>query len=227
MRVTQTAKTINSITITVEGIGGGDRQTSISLFPNYETGSYYTLSEAQQLGYVTDYYASNVDYNNGNITIVFSDGYLAKHRVCKISVVNTYNGVPYGEVVLPCSVGFEFEKASTKVVGNEIDITVKDIVNINRFHNESCAANTKTYPAYDSSLENKMPGDYIYKEYLTLPINNLLNCIAEYGFTESAFDSIRTLININDELSGSDSFKAEYFNNIKQAINGYYLTNTN
>lgn len=226
MRVTQTAKTINSITVTVEGMNSGDRQTYISLYPPYAAGSYYTLSEAQQLGLIT-FEVANLVNNNGDIKIIFPDHYLTEHQVCKISVMNVFNGVPYNEVIIPCSVGFDFEKASLKVAGKEIDITVGDVKKINLFCNGLYSAYTNENPAYEYTFENITSGDYIYKEYLETPISNMLNCLMEYELTDSGFNAIRKLISVQNGLSESDSFKAEYFNNIKQAINEHYLTMSN
>ena len=250
MTVTQVGRGINGVTINVSGITKGDRQTYIWIpgtLLNSENGEWFTLTEARARGYVTGIYVADYNTNNGDITVWVSEEYYSKLKIIGLYVVNGVNlhlydpnespidsnVVIYLNATITTILDFQYENSKEKVRGAEIDITVSDMQGLNLFGIDVYAwihpdpvDDPENYGFY--LFDNVFAGDEIYAEYLRAPAKliyetayNLMDYI-DSNYSDS-YESIMEIV--NKCVSGAD-FKAEWFNDIVEAIRNFNLSIT-
>lgn len=242
MTVTQVGRDINGVTINVSGITKGDRQTYIWIpesLLNTSVGKWFTLTEARDRRYVTGIYVADYNTNNGDITVWVSEEYYSKFKVIGLYVKNginidTPNEVIYSQTpTLYTILDFQYENSKEKVQGAEIDITVSDMRGLNLFGIDVYAwihpdpvddpDNYGWYP-----LDDVIAGDEIYADYLRAPAK--LICETAYklkDYIEPNYSNsyIRIMDIVNNCVSGAE-FKAEWFNDIVEAIRDFNLSIT-
>ncbi|MBQ7718746.1 MAG: hypothetical protein IJT38_05545 [Clostridia bacterium] len=226
----QTSRTQNSVTFSISGITN-DRMTYVWMPMMSSNGQWVSLSSAYSLGYVKSF--STTSNTNGSITVEFYQSDANEYKVWQFYVAN-YSGGSATETseMLNTILKFEYENTSTKHSGSSVDVTVDDLRQLNLFgvyifdwiiYSEGGAS---YYP-----LKNASSGDPILAKYLVLPAQNIYN--AANKLTSSYYNSLsnRTTIKnylsdiINNASSGS-AFYADYFNNIKSAINNFNCKTT-
>lgn len=155
IRLAQVGRTTTSITFSVSGITG-DRQTLIWI-PFISTPAWYTLSGAKTLGYISNY--STTSDTNGNITVNFYSSNTQNYPVWKFKVSDD-NTIWSG--ILFTIIKFEWDGVTTKVTGDDYDITHNDAVRFSLFasHIKSWLMNTSDSP---TSITN---GEVIVSEWL-------------------------------------------------------------
>lgn len=229
MTVSQVGRTKNSVTINVSGITQGDRQTYIwipgKLF-NSDNGEWYTLQNAKNAGYISDFYVADLTANNGDITVYMSSSYLsAGFRVVDFNVKNVNNPSGDSWIAVSTILKFEYNYSFPKYQGEEIDITITDMKEINLFGsyiNSWVGGGTGWY----WYLDGVMPGDNIYAYYLKDPAQNILNAAYNCSYLTGGYYTMvcdYTTPIVNNCVSGAD-FKALYFNGILYAINSFNLS---
>jgi hypothetical protein len=231
MTVYQYGRTKDSVTICVEGITEGARRTTVYIpyAPLNENGDrFYALDDAKLKGYINDFDTVSIDgVANGYITVTVTKEYLDYDIKClqfKVENIETSYGDSW--VILSAIFEFQYQNAKSKSEDTEIDITVKDMQEINLFglYIKSWIAGGE---AYYYPLEDVFSGDYIFAEYLNLPAQNMLTSI-DYIITNGfGYANAKILQSFADDIakncvSGSD-FAAYYFNNIASIINNLNL----
>ena len=189
--------------------------------------------------YVTGIDVADYNTNNGNITVRVSEEYYSKFKVIGLYVKNginidTANEVIYSQTpTLYTILDFRYENSQEKVQGAEIDITVSDMQGLNLFGlyiyawiHPDPVDDPDNYGWY--SFDNVFAGDEIYAEYLRAPAKliyetayNLMDYI-DSNYSES-YESIMEIV--NNCVSGAD-FKAQWFNDIVEAIRNFNLSIT-
>ncbi|MBQ5851656.1 MAG: hypothetical protein IIW54_12730 [Lachnospiraceae bacterium] len=230
MTVKQVGRKKNSVTINVSGITDGDRQTSVWMpadVINSSTGMYFTLQDASRYGYITSFYVASLDDANGDIEIVVSDAYLNKgYRLLDVKVEIVKNKQVVSWLNINTILGFNYEKSATKVAGEEIDITVKDMRELNLFGYYMCLwmANPEERVLYHT-LEGIQKGDVIYADYMTTPAANILTALYANiaNFVGINFSGVVEYL-VSAHVRPGDAFRAYAFNNIKSAINGFNIS---
>ena len=218
----QTGRTTTSVTFSISGITG-DRQTYIWLPMLGGSNKWTTLSAAYSLGYVSSYSAT--DSYNGNITVNFYSRDTEIYKVWEFYVYNYANGNPTeSSNILDTVLAFQYDNALTKSTGGNIDITVNDMRRINLFasYMDSWINNgTGTYYPLTSNVK----GDSIFAVYLTQPARNIYNTAYNLGSTRLPNRSsiLNYTGNILDYVSSGATFRASYFNNIRDAINNFNM----
>ena len=244
MTVSQVNRTTNSVTINVSGITQGNRQTYIWIpgdVLNSNNGKWYTLQKAKSYGYISGYDVVSYESNNGDIRIYVSDEYLeVGHRAVDVTVINLPDGYVSSGVrdddidnaltwiYLTFVLDFNYENSFPKLAGEEIDITVNDLREINLFGVDIYnfvmgSTNGEYYP-----LSSADKGDKIKAEYLRLPAQNIWN--TAYNKRELLGDYYMVVWNYTSDIidncvSGAD-FKALWFNGILYAIRNFNLSCT-
>lgn len=226
MTVEQVGKKTNQVTIRISGITEGDRQTHIGIpkqILNPNADEWMTLSTAQTNGYIT--FVTDLNANNGDITVTFNKKYLdlgVRRAKFKVANVNTEYG---GEIWITTFLKFEYANTFPKVSGEDIDITVKDLREINLFSRDiSVGIGGFEYGYYP--LNGVSAGDSIFAEYLSAPANNLLTATDYCPYLPSAYYTIinNYTSNIIKNCKSGAYFKADYFNEMLYAINSFNLS---
>ncbi len=233
MTVSQIGRTKNSVTINVSGITEGDRQTKVWIpgnFLNSTNGKWYTLQNAKSAGYISDYYVADITANNGDITVYMNENYLNEgFRIVAFNVENIsssgslLNSIEIFNAVLK----FEYERSFPKYQGNDIDITVADMKEINLFGLYIDAWIIGGEGRY-YTLDGVSIGDNIYYEYLWQPAQNILNAANIHPWLTGAYRSmvLDYTTPIVDGCYERADFKALFFNGILYAINSFNLSVT-
>lgn len=230
LRVAQVDRTTNSITINVSGITEGSRRTSVwmpSGMLNSSSGKWYTLYDAKDNGYISDFYVVDYATANGDITITVSNKYLNKgYRVVDVKVENIDTAAGDKDIWLSTILDFEYENSFPKKSGSEIDITVDDMKELNLFG---------LYIDYWINggdgiyhpLETAQSGDEIEAVYLWQPAKNILDTAINCNNLGTNYDKVWGYISgiVNKCVSGAD-FKALWFNDIVYAIRNFNLSYT-
>lgn len=233
MNVSQVDRATDSVTINVSGITKGDRQTYVWIphtILNSDEGGWFTLKKAKTNGYIYDYYAADLNSNNGDITVQMTGRYCRQQKTVGLRVKNginidTTSETLYDYIDIYTVLDFEYENSFPKVAGSDIDITIADMKALNFFGRDMdmwfSNGEGLHYP-----LDDVVSGDYIYADYLWYPANNILNaainCPDLYGSNYSKVYNYASNI-VNNCVSGAD-FKAQYFNDILYAIRNFNLS---
>lgn len=231
MTVEQVGRTTNSVTINVSGMTTGDRQTYVWMPPdiiNSSDGDWFTLQQAKANGYISDFYVTSYENNNGDITIELPYKYYKEYKTVDIKVLNVSGGTTLRGARIITVLGFNYEGTKSKRSGEDIDITVADMKAINKF-----GAYIGAWIGYDDGwhyyLDGVDTGDKIYAVYLSKPAEHILNAAinnSNYltgGYYKYVYDCTSDIV--NNVKSGAD-FKASYFNNIYTAITAFNMSIT-
>ncbi len=231
--MTQVGRTENSVTINVSGITDGDRQTYIwitNVILGTKDGSWMTLQQAKNNGYITEFYTADFDSNNGDITVVIADEYAWEYKVWDLLVenVNTANEPVYISTVL----WFNYDNASTKMQGESIDITVSDCIRLWCFGNSLRLWIVGDGEGVDYSIIDRLymaeKGDEIFADYIRTPAQGILSSIQ--NVSPAIFPNYAPChANIQDVVNRCKSgaeFEAQFFEEIKVAINSFNISVT-
>lgn len=229
--LTQTDRTENSVTFSISGVTG-DRKTYVWMPMMSTNGQWISLSDAYSLSYIKDF--STTDDRNGEITVTFYSEDAEEYKVWQFYVYNYVGSdVTDASEMLNTILYFDYDYSSTKYPGDTIDITVNDLRRINLFamyiyawiiweDEEGC----QYYP-----LDDADSGYSILADYLVLPAQNIYNAANYLSSSYYNYLSDRSYIksimsDITDNCYSGSPFYAEYFNNIKYAINNFNLETT-
>lgn len=224
MTVEQVGRTTNSVTINVSGITEGDRSTSVYIPRKNE---WYTLHDAKENGYITDFYVANLVDNNGDITVVLNKNYNPfKLAYLKVENIKADGSADY--ITLPTILAFEYEGKFPKNTGDEIDITASDMLEINLFGSDIDANMGSGEGIYFTLSDMGGRGSAIYAEYLKLPAQNILNAALKEQYLQGYYYSVVTTFTnyILDNCKSGADFEATFFNDIYHAINDFNLSVT-
>lgn len=230
MTVAQVNRSTNSVTVNVSGITEGDRQTYVwitNTILDSTDGVWYSLQKAKNYGYISDFEVTDINANNGDITIYIPDKYAKEYKVWDIKVenINTSDGDFW--IVLNTVLGFEYDNSFPKYAGDTIDITVNDMQQINLFggYIDSWinSGDGIYYP-----LDDVFEGDSVFAEYFVTPSQNIWN--TAYNNRDLLGGYYNVVWNYTSDIvdncvSGAD-FKALWFNGILYAINNFNMSYT-
>lgn len=211
----------NSVKFEVNGITN-DRYTEVYIPQQDE---WFGLLDAEDLGYIVSVETEFDDYTGSNhIQVTFDTSTIEQgYPVWHFRVSNYKNGSPTDSVEYVAAVRFKYENTSTKVTGEPVDITVRDMFMIYRY-----AYLWHRYLFYFDVISSNLfygidKGDDFYYSLLENPAFSFFNVVDNWGATLYQENIIEKLENIlNNVYQGAD-FKAEYFNDIKYVVNNYYL----
>ena len=228
MILEQVGRTKNSVTINVSGMTTGDRQTYIYMpgaMINSSDGGWFTLQVAKANGYISDFVVANLENNNGDIRVILPSKYYSVCKTVDFCVQNVSGQTLYSEKYITAILQFDFSNSFPKRAGEDIDITVSDMKEINNFgrfiDSWIGGGDGMYYP-----LTNVSSGDSIRAVYLSLPAENILN--AAYNSIDNMDSSIYSFVCrcvtpiVDNCVSGAD-FEASFFNGIYNAINGFNI----
>lgn len=234
MKVEQTGRSENSITVTVSGMTEGDRQTYIwitDVVLGENDGALFTLAQAKSKGYIDGYDVTDFDDNNGDITVYFPDSYIQKCLLCTLIIRNIV-GDSYTDMKIETVLAFVYENTIDKKPGEVIDVTVGDMRKINLFAAYIVKWIGENAEASYYPLEDIEAGDEIKFKYLLLPAENILYAC------KVAFDKMTSLgaaavlassgyiVNYCKEnhCESGVPFEAYMFTAIRNAINHFALS---
>lgn len=226
MTVEQTASTINTVTINVSGITDGARSTYIGISDGkmYEDdGWWLTLRDAKDHGYIFNYEVQSTASANGYIIVTMDDDYL-DYKVIQFKVVHIKTDGTEETVIFPAVLGFEYERSKTKRRDSEIDITVKDMREINLFGACMYSCITGEY-VWANTLDGVYSGDPIYADYLAEPVSRMLEVVGYFASLGSKLTA-KDLLLLNDVVTycvSDAEFKADWFNWVSHVINNCHL----
>ena len=233
MTIKQVGRTTNSVTINVSGITSHYRKTYIWIpgaILNASSGQWYPLQQAKDNGYISDFYATSVDGVNGDITIVIPNWYL-QYKVVDLTVENVHanTGDVIASAYLETVLDFKYENSFPKAKGEDIDITVADMRELNLFGKYiDLWVNGGGGGYLWNDLNDEVSGDKIYAYYLRDPAGNMYDaavaCRSVLGASYGTI--IGYLDDIVDECESGADFKASWFNNIVYAIRKFNFSIT-
>lgn len=229
MKVEQTGRSENSITVTVSGMTEGDRQTYIwipDVVLGENEGALFTLAKAKSKGYIDGYDVTDFDNNNGDITVYFPDSYIQKCLLCTLIIRNIV-GDSYTDMKIETVLAFVYENTISKQSGVAIDVTVEDMRKINLFAAYIDSWIGENAEAAYYPLEDIEAGDEIESVFLHLPAENILHAcdVAIDKMTSLGAAAVPAYSGyiVNHCESGAP-FEAYMFNAIRNAINNFALS---
>jgi hypothetical protein len=213
---------IDTVRFSVSGIAN-DRQTYIWIWQQED---WIALDDAWKRGYISSY--STALGNNGVIAVVPDSASIASgHKLWAFYVANVKDGVTTEtSEVLYTVLGFEYDGEAEKYAGGEVDITINDLQNINRFGEKLSYFIAKNDETEYYPLGDVRPGDVIFADYIVLPAQNILAAAKSCSTAKlsNRADIISMMNNIVDNVRSGSEFKAEYFNDLKDCINNFYMS---
>ena len=235
MTVSQVGRTTNSVTLNVSGITKGDRQTYIWI-PNTisnTTSGWFTLQNAKNSGYISDFYVADYSTNNGDITVSVPYKYYSTLKNVGFRIKNginigTANETLYSSIDIYTILDFEYENSFPKYPGDDIDITVRDLQEINMFGRDIDMWFNDGYYSEYYKLNTVSTGDYIFAVYLWVPSRNILDAAINHpNLTGTYYNKVYNhLSNIVDNCVSGADFEAQFFNDIVYAIRNFNLSYT-
>lgn len=227
MKVEQTQRTTNTVVINVSGITEGARSTYVGFSDtkiNEYDSDWLTLQEAKDYGYISNFYVTSTASANGEILVTLAD---ENYKVIQFKIVNITDDEDR-IITLPTVLEFEYDGFQTKDVGSEIDITVRDMRELNLFASCICSCTTGEDSPCET-LDDVYAGDPIYADYLATVSSNLQKALAYTLASECDIENltaadVQLLLRMsNDCVSGAD-FKADWFNTVSRVINNFNVS---
>lgn len=222
IRMQQQDKTPTSVTIQILGITG-DRQTYIWVPTLTQENKWMTLSDAYSSGRIAAYSVGGTENEEITVEMIPSDA--ERYKVWDFYVNDFTGNGTYTSDTLHTVLGFAFENAPEKETGEPIDITRKDLRDLNYIGRSidiwiNRGSGEPYYP-----FEEESGVEPLYADYVSAPAEHIWNCANNFKSNDLLIqfsDIIDRSVDIKDLRSG-DVVRAKTLNDFKTVIDEWRM----